>query len=174
MIRSLYKHGDTAPDLSRKVLDWMSFCVWSNYNVATKDMTVLIWRCPAQLKQKFYSTFQDSEGRKLQRHPMLIHAFLMEHIIVHTYDFLQKFSEPLYAWVCSLLAQHIAALTQKPRNSKQTRCVQPRIILVGRNHSFLSLARSNKSPLTMIFLPTPWSTCRRRMHAMRKNFLCIQ
>lgn len=99
VIRSLYEHGNRAPDLSRKVLDWSSFCLWSDYNLVTRDATYLVWRCPAQLKQKFYSTFQGCKARELQRHPLLLHAFFMEHVIVHTYDFLQKFSEPLYAWV---------------------------------------------------------------------------
>ena len=90
---------NTAPELSRKVLEWVSFGIWSDHNIVTKNTTFMIWRCPLVLKQLFYSKFQGPEGSELHDHPMLAHAFFMEYVIMHTYDFLEKFSEPLYNWV---------------------------------------------------------------------------
>ena len=100
VIRSSYSHGNVAPDLSREVLDWTAFCLWSTYDLVTADETILVWRYPIALKHKFYSTFQKYAGEELQTHPMLAHAYFTEQILSHTYTFLEHFSEPLYSWVC--------------------------------------------------------------------------
>lgn len=81
-------------------------CVWSSYTPSSSSAasdargtaTFLILRCPLHIRQKFYDAFTGPAGLSLRRHPMLLHAFLAEHLVMHAYDFLQFFSDPLYAW----------------------------------------------------------------------------
>ncbi|MCJ1355916.1 MAG: hypothetical protein MMC33_005909 [Icmadophila ericetorum] len=108
VIRSSYSHGNVAPDLSREVLDWTAFCLWSTYDLVTADETILVWRYPIALKHKFYSTFQKYAGEELQTHPMLAHAYFTEQILSHTYTFLEHFSEPLYSWEFKAKSMHSA------------------------------------------------------------------
>lgn len=72
-------------------------CIWSDY-ATNGDATFLIMRCPPHIKEKFYDAFSGEAGLSLRQHPMLLHAFLAEHLVIHAYDFLQFFSDPLYSW----------------------------------------------------------------------------
>lgn len=85
-------------DLSRSVMDWQRFCLWSDYD-ANGESTTLIWRCPPYIKEKFFETYSDNGGAQLERHPMAAHVFFAEYVLLHSYDFLDFFSEPTYAWV---------------------------------------------------------------------------
>lgn len=59
----------------------------------------LIWRCQAEVKESFYRAFTGESGKKLLSHPLLVHAFLLESIVVYAYDYLKNFSESMYQWV---------------------------------------------------------------------------
>ena len=100
MIRTHNDYQPNNPDMdkSRLVVYWQRMCVWSDYNSATGNATFLILRCPPHIKEKFYDAFRGTAGLSLRQHPMLLHAFLAEHLVVHAYDFLQFFSDPLYTW----------------------------------------------------------------------------
>lgn len=73
--------------------------VWSDFNVQTYDNTLMIWRCPPDVKETFINTFNGPSGEELVLHPMLVHAFFAEQILTLTYDFLSIFSESIYEWV---------------------------------------------------------------------------
>ena len=100
VIRSNWLHGDeTARDLSRKVADWRRFSLWSNYDLFTKRLHVVVLGWPPKMRENFQSVFQGESGIQLQRHPMILHAYFARNLILMTYDFLQEFSGPLYEWV---------------------------------------------------------------------------
>ena len=71
--------------------------MWSDY-LTSGDATFVILRCPPYIKQRFYDAFKGKAGLSLHQHPMLLHAFLAEHLVMHSYDFLEIFSDPLYKW----------------------------------------------------------------------------
>ena len=99
VIRSNWLHGDeTARDLSRKVADWRRFSLWSSYDLFTKRLHVLVLGWPPAMRENFHSIFQGKPGLQLQRHPMIVHAYFARGLLLKTYDFLQEFSGPLYAW----------------------------------------------------------------------------
>lgn len=99
VIRSNWLHGDeTARDLSRKVADWRRFSLWSNYDLSTKSLHVVVLGWPPAMRKNFESTFQGESGIQLLRHPMILHAYFARNILLTTYDFLQDFSGPLYEW----------------------------------------------------------------------------
>lgn len=99
VIRSLLDYGDAAPDLSRKVMDWQRFCVWSELNLNTGQITTLALRCPVALKELFCSTFMGRQGSELEQHPMLLHAFLMEYVLEYSSDVTMNLSNQMYSWV---------------------------------------------------------------------------
>ncbi|KAF2493174.1 hypothetical protein BU16DRAFT_540895 [Lophium mytilinum] len=97
VIRSHESYRGKRTDLSRSVIDWQRCCIWGDHH-ATGDFTYMIWRCPLYIKEMFRETFIGPDGSNLLYHPMLVHAFLAENIVVHAYDFLKYFAEPLYSW----------------------------------------------------------------------------
>lgn len=93
-------HNDYEPnnnDKSRLVVYWQRMCIWADYSV-NGDATFLILRCPLNIKERLYDAFLGEAGLSLRQHPMLLHAFLAEHLVIHAYDFLQFFADPLYTW----------------------------------------------------------------------------
>lgn len=95
--RSNWLHGDeTARDLSRRVADWRRFSLWSNYDLFTKRLHVVVLGWPPEMRGNFESVFQGASGIQLQRHPMILHAYFARNLLLMTYDFLQDFSGPLY------------------------------------------------------------------------------
>ena len=126
--RSNWLHGDeTARDLSRRVADWRRFSLWSNYDLFTKRLHVVVLGWPPEMRANFGSVFQGKSGIQLQRHPMILHAYFARNLLLMTYDFLQDFSGPLYEWVSfsiPTLARcfHILNIANPPvwesRNSK--------------------------------------------------------
>lgn len=99
VIRSNWYHGDErARDLSRKVADWRRFSLWSNYNLFTKRLHVVVLGWPPAMRENFQVVFQGERGLQLQRHPMILHAYFARALLLKTYDFLQDFSGPLYEW----------------------------------------------------------------------------
>lgn len=99
----------SAADLTRQVAYWQRFRMWSDYHLEAHEGPVgdsvrgpsacLIWRCQAEAKESFYRAFTGEGGKKLLSHPMLVHAFFLESIVVHAYDFLKHFSGLMYQWV---------------------------------------------------------------------------
>ncbi|KAK9791968.1 hypothetical protein SCARD494_07375 [Seiridium cardinale] len=92
-------------ELTRQYAYWQRFCIWSDCRLPkdgdeenTSVMTYMVWRCPQDVKQSFFSTFSGEAGSKLLDHPMGVHAFMTEKIVLHTHDFLAYFSNPLYQW----------------------------------------------------------------------------
>ena len=98
VLRANWIHGDeTARDLSRKVADWRRFSLWSCYDLFTGKLHVLVMGWPPAMRENFRLLFQGRPGSQLRRHPMIIHAYFARHLLLKTYDFLQDFSDPLYA-----------------------------------------------------------------------------
>ena len=97
VIRSLYDNRQYTSvarnDLSRRILDWQRYCVWSLYETASHRHTAMIWRCPTDVKQWFFKRFVGAHGQQLMSHPMLLHAFFCEELVKNAYDFLQNFSD---------------------------------------------------------------------------------
>lgn len=83
--------------------------MWSDYTFQAHEGLVndsirgpsacLIWRCQAEAKESFYRAFTGEGGKKLLSHPMLVHAFFLERIVVYAYDYLEHFSGSMYHWV---------------------------------------------------------------------------
>ena len=62
VIRSNWLHGnETARDLSRKVADWRRFSLWSNYDLFTKRLHVVLLGWPPEMRGNFQSVFQTSD-----------------------------------------------------------------------------------------------------------------
>lgn len=113
VIRANWIHGDeTARDLSRKVADWRRFSLWSCYDLFTGKSHVLVMGWPPAMRDNFQSLFQGKSGSQLRRHPMIIHAYFARHLLLKTYDFLQDFSGPLYAWASITIARFGASMRQ--------------------------------------------------------------
>ncbi|KAK8034054.1 hypothetical protein PG993_009049 [Apiospora rasikravindrae] len=100
-----YSNVNQTAELTRKYAYWQRLCVWADscqrrgeeaggeHNTST---TYLILRCPRNVKQALVSTFSGKPGLKLLEHPMSIHAFIMDKVILATWDFLSHLSAPLY------------------------------------------------------------------------------
>ena len=95
VIRTHSSYEGEILDRSRLVVNWQRMCVWSDYSTSG-DATFVILRCPLYIKQRFYDAFEGKAGLILHQHPMLLHAFLAEHLVMHSYDFLKFFSDSLY------------------------------------------------------------------------------
>ncbi|ORY70497.1 uncharacterized protein BCR38DRAFT_422242 [Pseudomassariella vexata] len=100
-----YQNQNQINDLSRQFAYWQRFCMWSDYQSQGQGngsdcsaATYMIWRCPHAIKQAFFRTFTGETGTKLLDNPMAVHAFIMDKILLRTYDFLAYFSGPLYRW----------------------------------------------------------------------------
>ncbi|KAI0127232.1 hypothetical protein BJ170DRAFT_366212 [Xylariales sp. AK1849] len=98
-------HGNQTLEFTRQYSYWQRFVMWSNFQsrqdeIGTENSTstYMIWRCPLVVKQALFRTFSGQLGSKLMEHPMAIHAFIMEKIVLQTQDFLAYFSQPLYRW----------------------------------------------------------------------------
>ena len=97
VIRSNWRYGDeTAGDLSRKVIEWTRFRLWSNYDLLNKRLHVVVLGWPPASREHFQSIFQGETGLQLQRHPMILHAYFARNLLLKTYDFLHDVSGPLY------------------------------------------------------------------------------
>jgi hypothetical protein len=68
-------------DRSRLVVNWQRMCVWASYST-NGDATFLILRCPSHIKAKLYDAFAGPAGTSLLNHPMLLHAFLAEQLVL--------------------------------------------------------------------------------------------
>ncbi|KAI0173506.1 hypothetical protein GGR52DRAFT_388866 [Hypoxylon sp. FL1284] len=92
-------------DFIRRIAYWQRFVMWSAYRlqkdtneVGSATTVYMIWRCPLDIKRTFFSTFSGENGLKLLYHPMIVHAFMIEKIGIHTYDYLARIADPLYKW----------------------------------------------------------------------------
>ncbi|KAI1851529.1 hypothetical protein JX265_012389 [Neoarthrinium moseri] len=105
-LSSQFQSANQTLEFTRQYSYWQRFCMWSEYQhhidsderTAVGTATYMIWRCPRATKQAFFSTFSGESGLKLLEHPMAVHAFFTEKIVMHTHDFLAYFSNPLYQW----------------------------------------------------------------------------
>ncbi|KAK8127823.1 hypothetical protein PG984_008931 [Apiospora sp. TS-2023a] len=98
-----YKNVNHIVELTRQYAYWQRLCVWADYcqrpgeaGQGGVSITYLILRCPHDIKQAFTNTFLGEPGLKLLEHPMSVHAFVMDKIILSTWDFLSHMSGPLY------------------------------------------------------------------------------
>ncbi|PVI05248.1 hypothetical protein DM02DRAFT_112284 [Periconia macrospinosa] len=88
--------GPGGRDPSRRVLGWQRMCVWSNFELADSSTTFVIFRCKEEIKQKFLNHFTGDGGARLWDHPMLAHAFMLQHKTMQTTAFQHEFADPLY------------------------------------------------------------------------------
>ena len=88
-------------DPTKRVLDWRRLTVWTQRDTRTGANTMIILRLPARVQERLFATFGDEgEGQaELLRHPMLLHAWLGEWLIIESTQFSQDFAEPLYGMV---------------------------------------------------------------------------
>ncbi|KAI1335996.1 hypothetical protein F5Y15DRAFT_427552 [Xylariaceae sp. FL0016] len=100
-----FKSANQTLEFTRQYAYWQRFLMWADYRhqnhgtgPAGGTTTYMIWRCPRKAKQAFLSTFIGESGLRLLDHPMAVHAFFTEKIVLHTHDFLAYFSNPLYQW----------------------------------------------------------------------------
>ncbi|KAK7958539.1 hypothetical protein PG988_013387 [Apiospora saccharicola] len=98
-----YKNVNHIVELTRQYAYWQRLCVWADYcqrpgeaGQGGASITYLILRCPHDIKQAFTHTFLAEPGLKLLEHPMSVHAFVMDKIVLATWDFLSHMSGPLY------------------------------------------------------------------------------
>jgi hypothetical protein len=131
-------HGDYQGDRldrSRLVVNWQRMCVWSDYSISG-DATFVILRCPPSIKQKFYDAFEGKSGLSLRQHPMLLHAFLAEHLVIHSYDFLEFFSHPLYDWENKV--NHLQTTDDYTERSKAFLALSRQIYQVATDYDILA------------------------------------
>ena len=86
-------------DACQRILSWKRLCTWACYDFKDETACIIVFRSPKDLKQQIVSNFRGHQACLLPAHPMLIHAVIAEDVLIKTYDFLEKFSEPVYASV---------------------------------------------------------------------------
>lgn len=97
--------GNRTLEFTRQFAYWQRVVMWSDYQLG-KDANgadiataaYMIWRCPLRVKRAFFSTFSGGNGLRLLDHPMAVHAFMVEKIVLYTHDYLARLSGPLYEW----------------------------------------------------------------------------
>ncbi|KAK8026217.1 hypothetical protein PG990_004040 [Apiospora arundinis] len=102
-----YGNANQIAELTRQFGYWQRFCVWADScqqggkeggGGKSTSTTYMILRCPRDIKQALASTFLGEPGLKLLEHPMSVHAFVMDKIILFSWDFIAHCSGPLYNW----------------------------------------------------------------------------
>ncbi|KAK8065025.1 hypothetical protein PG997_011772 [Apiospora hydei] len=98
-----YSNANQVVELTRKYTYWQRLCVWADSSQRRGEegqentsTTYMILRCPRDVKQSLVSTFSGEPGLKLLEHPMSDHAFVMDKVILATWDFLSHMSGRLY------------------------------------------------------------------------------
>lgn len=113
-----YSNVNHIVELTRQYSYWQRLCVWADYCYRPGDegqstsTTYMILRCPRDIKQAFTNTFLGEPGLKLLEHPMSVHAFVMDKIILSTWDFLSHMSGPLYNLVSLFCSRAINSSDQ--------------------------------------------------------------
>lgn len=97
IIRSL-ESIEGSIDPSKRVLNWARFCVWAGQDTTSRTTTIVALKCPEDLKAELVLALGD-KGEAIKQHPMLIHAFLAQNILLKTDKFLENFADPIYNWV---------------------------------------------------------------------------
>ncbi len=94
---------------SRRLLGWTRVHVWASYDLIQNKACAMVLRSPEKIKQEFFAHFQEpSQAAYLTRHPMLLHAIMMEDMIIETYDFLFEFSKQIYALVGNFISKKVS------------------------------------------------------------------
>ncbi|KAI9887012.1 MAG: hypothetical protein M1823_001156 [Watsoniomyces obsoletus] len=89
---------DAKAHSSLRVLGWTRVYIWAGYDLVRNQTRAIVLRGPEKMKEEMFKHFQDpSQTSYLTRHPMLLHAILVEDLIIQTYDFLDEFSNQIYA-----------------------------------------------------------------------------
>jgi hypothetical protein len=87
------------------VLEWSRFFVWSGYDLVTGATTALVLQCPEDKKLELVEAFgKGLKAEMLKNHPMMLHAFFMEGIVLKARRFSQDLTDPIYNWVSSLIS----------------------------------------------------------------------
>lgn len=96
-----FKASDNPVTTSRSVLDWQRFITWTGRDMRTGVTTIVVFRCPTETQERLLRLIGDeAEGQEqLLRHPMLVHAMLMEDLVPEWGAFSGNFARPLYALV---------------------------------------------------------------------------
>lgn len=90
---------------SKRVLEWSRFFVWSGYDLVTGATTALVLQCPEDKKLELLEAFgKGSKAEMLKNHPMMLHAFFLEGIVLKARRFSQDLTDPIYNWVSSLIS----------------------------------------------------------------------
>lgn len=107
-----YGSANPIAELTRQFGYWQRLCVWADARQQRRgreqgiSTTYMILRCPREIKQALANTFLGEPGLKLLEHPMSVHAFVMDKIILLSWDFIAHCSGPLYNWVRLFLLPH--------------------------------------------------------------------
>jgi hypothetical protein len=96
-------YGSKAHDPSRTILGWQRLSTWSTFEKNTQRATVMVFRCPIEVREKLCNNFGGDAGIRLREHPMLVHLFILQHISIYAANFQHKFADPLYKLVCIML-----------------------------------------------------------------------
>ncbi|KAK7968060.1 uncharacterized protein PG986_002337 [Apiospora aurea] len=102
-----YSNANQVVELTRKYAYWQRLCVWADScqrrgeeGQRNTSTTYMILRCSRDVKEALVSTFSGEPGLKLLEHPMTVHAFVMDKVILATWDFLSHMPSPLYNLEC--------------------------------------------------------------------------
>jgi hypothetical protein len=96
VVRTMTNNDAPTSDNSRRVMNWLRCCVWTDFDAVTGCTTCLVWRLPKAMKQAFVDDFAGPRGSILEQNPMLTHAAWTERLCTHTRDINMWFFEPLY------------------------------------------------------------------------------
>lgn len=92
------EHGIRSLDSSKSILGWSRLCVWAGRDLRAGTTTMLVLRCPKDIKADLVDNFID-KGEMVLRQPMLLHAFFAQNFLQTAGNFTQSWADPIYEWV---------------------------------------------------------------------------
>lgn len=144
-----YDSVNPIANLTRQFAYWQRFCVWAECRPETDGVkgststTYMVLRCPPQIKQAFFATFLGQPGLKLLQSTMAAHAFFVEKVILHTWDFASHLSGTLYTWVRGIPFTDSTSRHKTNAQAQETKAseLQNPVDYTERSRAFLSLSR---------------------------------
>lgn len=91
------EHGIRSLDSSKSILGWSRLCVWAGRDLRAGTTTMLVLRCPKDIKADLVDNFID-KGEMVLRQPMLLHAFFAQNFLQTAGNFTQSWADPIYEW----------------------------------------------------------------------------
>ena len=85
------------------VIEWARFIVWTGRDMASGVTNMVLLRCPQDAQDRLLDLIGDggSGQRSLLRHPMMVHSFFAEDLVIRGVG--QLHQAELYAYIACLL-----------------------------------------------------------------------